>query len=160
MPPGPQGAPVLGLPLPPAPPRLRSSPLAVASKALPPGAPIPRPAEEPFSLPFSRGALRLSGTLAAAGRGGVRPEAHRAGRAGDCAGTYPARWAALAPWVAPYGAPLPARVARGPRTPLSDCRLLLLNFSGYFSIVRISSYICIVLDDCRILRYEKCSFVF
>lgn len=132
LPPDPQGAPVLGLPLPPAPPGLRSSPRAVAFKALSPGAPIPRPPREPSPLPFSRGALRPSGTLAAAGRGGVRPEARRAGRGSVPVATFPARRAALAPRVAPCGAPLLARCAREPRTPLFVSWLLLFNFSGYF----------------------------
>lgn len=125
-------APVLGLPLPPAPPGLRSSPRAGASKALSPGAPIPRPPREPFSLPFSRGALRPSGTLAAAGRGGVRPEARRAGRGSVSVATYPARWAALAPWAAPVGASQPARCARGLRPPLLRKYVPIVLFLRFF----------------------------
>lgn len=132
LPPNPQGAPFLGLTLPPAATFLRSSPLAVASKALSTGAPIPRPPREPFSLPFSRGALRLFATLAGACRGGVRPEAPRVGRGSACVATLPARWAALAPLAAPGGASMPARVARGLRTPLLRKYVPIVLFLRYF----------------------------
>lgn len=136
LPPNPPGAPFLGLTRPLAASFLRSSPLAVAPKTLSTGAPITRPPRESFTLPFSRGALRLSATLAGACRGDIRPEAPRVGRGSVNVATFPARWAALAPWAAPVGASQPARCARGLRPPLlrkyASIVLFLLLFVCFF----------------------------
>lgn len=132
LPPNPPGAPFLGLTRPPAASFLRSSPLAVAPKTLSTGAPITRPPRESFTLPLPRGALRLSATLAGACRGEPRPEAPRVGRGSVNVATFPARWAALAPWAAPVGASQPARGARGLRPPLLRKYVPIVLFLRFF----------------------------
>lgn len=94
---------------------LRSSPLAVAPKALSAGAPIPRPPREPFPLPYSRGALRPSSTYAPASRGLISPEPWQGWRGALRDATFQPSQGAPAPLVALNRAPKPAPSGRGLR---------------------------------------------